>query len=315
MVNYTFDAVKEVPDLAGKVILITGATAGLGYESALVLADHGPAHIYFTGRSQSSADKLINQVHSTHPSTPITFIPCDMTDLNAVRTAAQTLLSQTSRLDILLANAGIMCVPFNQTKQNYEIQFGVNYLAHALLVKLLLPTLESTAKLTSSPPRIVFLTSLGYTLHPSQGILFDRLSTSLSNLSWNAWWGKWSLYGQAKLANLLYARQIAQHYPSLTCVSVHPGVAATSLFRDLGAFNTAFIYTMSYSQLTTPEKCAYNQLWAATAPLGKGERQVESGVFYEPVGLKGELQKSSGDDELGRKLWDWTQKESEGYSL
>ena len=75
------------------------------------------------------------------------------------------------------------------------------------------------------------------------------------------------------------------------------------------------MYATNLGQMITPEQCAWNQQWAATAPLGKGDRQVESGVYYEPVGKKGKLARESGNDELAEKLWDWTQKELEGHSL
>ena len=122
MPNLDFDPSKEIPDLKGKVILITGGTNGLGFETALSFAAHGPAHIYFTGRSQPSADKLIKEVKTKYSDTPITFIRCDLASLQFVEDAAKELVSKTDRLDIFMANAGIMALPPGLTNDGYEIQ-------------------------------------------------------------------------------------------------------------------------------------------------------------------------------------------------
>lgn len=307
-----FDAQNEIPDLSGKVLFITGGTGGLGKESVLSFAAHNPEHIYFTGRSQPSADKVIEEAKSKHPKTPVTFLPCDLASLDAVRDAAKLFLSKESRLDILSCNAGIMATPAGLTKDGYEIQFGTNHVGHALLVKLLTPVLESTAQ-KGNDVRIVWDTSLGHRGHPKGGILFDTLKTPQTDIF--PFVGEWIRYGQSKLANLLYARAYAKHHPSITSVSVHPGVSATGLVGGLTFWQKVFIYATSYMLMIPPEQCAWNQQWAAIATLGSGPRQVESGTYYEPVGFKGSLLPAAADDELAERLWTWTQKELEDYSL
>lgn len=307
-----FDAEKEIPDLSGKVLMITGGTGGLGKESILSFAAHNPAHIYFTGRSQPSADKTIEEAKAKYPNTPVTFLKCDLASLDAVRDAVKQFLSKESRLDILSCNAGIMAVPAGLTKDGYEIQFGTNHMGHALLVKLLTPTLEATAK-KGNHVRIVWDTSLGHRGHPKGGILFDKLKTEQTDIF--PVMGEWMRYGQSKLANLLYAREYAKHHPGIVSVSVHPGVSATGLVGGLTFWQKVFVYSTSWTFMIPPEQCAWNQQWAATAPLGSGPRQVENGTYYEPVGLKGTLVPAAADDELAAKLWDWTQKELDGYTL
>lgn len=108
MPNLNFDPSKEIPDLNGKVFLITGGTNGLGYETAVSLASHNPAHIIFTGRSQSSADKLLENVKASYPKVKITFVRCDQTSLASVQEAAKEIMGNTERLDVVIANAGIM---------------------------------------------------------------------------------------------------------------------------------------------------------------------------------------------------------------
>lgn len=111
-----FDTAKDIPSLSGKVILVTGGTAGLGRETVLSLAAHSPAHIYFTGRSQPSADSLIEEAKSIHSGTPVTFVQCDLASLDSVQQAAKFVCAQTDRLDISCFNAGVMALPPGLTK-------------------------------------------------------------------------------------------------------------------------------------------------------------------------------------------------------
>lgn len=312
MSNIEFDAAKEVPDLSSRVVLITGGTAGLGYETALSFAAHSPGRILFTGRSQSSADKLIKDVNSKFPSTPIDFVKCDLASLEAVRNAAKEVLSKTDRLDILMANAGVMALPPGLTADGYELQFGTNHVGHALLVKLLTPLMEKTAA-RHGDVRIIWNTSLGYQFAPRGGIIFEKLKTTQEDIA--PMLASWGRYGQSKLANILYARAYARHHPSITSVTIHPGISATGLVTNLSWAQRAFIYATTIGQMIPAEQCAWNQQWAATAPQGKDERQIESGTYYEPVGVKGKLKGESGNDELADKLWNWTQEELEGCSL
>src|SRR5262249_20169093 len=150
-----FNPNKDVPDLSGKIIFITGGTSGLGKESLLALAKHDPGHLYFTGRNEKSAGIVISEIQSIAPNVPTTFLKCDLADLSSLKPCAQKFLASESRLDILMCNAGIMAVPAGTTKDGYEIQFGTNHLGHAALIKLLLPTLLSTAEQPESDVRIV----------------------------------------------------------------------------------------------------------------------------------------------------------------
>lgn len=311
MPKLNFNPEKEIPDLHGKVILITGGTAGLGYETILSLAAHHPAHIFFTGRSQTSADKLLQEVNAKHPDTKVTFVQCDQASLASVQAAAQSITSQTTRLDTLIANAGIMALPPGRTQEGYELQFGTNHVAHALLAKLLLPLLEATAQRTSDA-RIIWLSSLGYGFHPRGGILFPQLHTAQADIvRWSAFFGAWYRYGQSKLANLLYARAFAAHHPAITSVAVHPGTSPTGLVTGLGRAQRWFIYVTTIGQMITPEQCAWNQQWAATC----AKEKLEGGKFYEPVGQPGRMMFEAKNDALAEELYAWTEKELERWTL
>ncbi|KAF9894896.1 hypothetical protein FE257_004518 [Aspergillus nanangensis] len=280
-------------------------TAGLGAAAAIHLAKHSPAHIYISGRNAKSADAVIQQTQKS--GTKVTFLPCDLASLDSVKKAAETLLAQESRLDLLMCNAGIMATPPGKTKDGYEVQFGTNHLGHALLIQKCLPLLEQTAAATTTTDvRIVILTSLGFRMHPGAGIVFSDLK---SEQNFSAF-GGWIRYGQSKLANVLYARELARRYPSITSVSVHPGVVGTGLVENLGWANRAFVYVTNLGKLMEAEQGAYNQLWASTVPKEK----LKNGQFYEPVGiLSSKLDKASKDDALAKQLWEWTDKALADY--
>lgn len=312
MSSTTFNPTLEVPSLSNKIIFITGGTAGLGRETILSLAAHNPAHIYFSGRSQSSADTLVAEVQSQHAEVPITFIQADLASISSIKSAAAEFEAQQTRLDLFFANAGVMALPPGLTEDGYEVQFGTNHLGHAALVKLLLPVMEQTAA-SGRDVRIIWNTSLGYKF--ASGIDFAGLKTAQACLSPVYFLSDWFRYGQSKLANLLYAREMAERHPTITSVAIHPGVSFTGLVTGLGTFNRWFVWATTLTSKVPIEECAWNQQWAAVAPKGSGVREVASGGYYEPVGVKGELTKAGADDALARELWEWTQKELSGFGI
>jgi NAD(P)-dependent dehydrogenase (short-subunit alcohol dehydrogenase family) len=315
MATLTFDPTSFIPLLTSKVIFVTGGTAGLGRETILSLAIHNPAHIYFSGRSQSSADKLIAEVREAQrdaaQQVPLTFIRIDLASMSSIKAGAADFLARETRLDLFFANAGVMALPPGLTQDGYEVQFGTNHLGHAALVKLLLPTMERTAAGGEGgrDVRIIWNTSLGYKF--ASGINFSSLKTPQNNLSPIHALSDWFRYGQSKLANLLYARKIAKRHPSVVSVAIHPGTAFTGLVTGLGTFNRWFVWATTLTTRIPVEQCAWNQQWAAFAPRG----EVVNGGYYEPVGVKGELTKAAADDKLAEELWEWTQKELNGNGI
>ncbi|KAF4540342.1 Short-chain dehydrogenase/reductase SDR [Lasiodiplodia theobromae] len=307
MASSNFDPEKDIPELSGKVIFITGGTSGLGAESVAQLAKRHPRAIYFSGRNAKSAEGVIEKVKASTPDAPaLHFVQCDLASLQSVAAAAQQVLDQEDRLDVLMCNAGIMATPTSLTTDGYEVQFGTNHVGHALLIKKLLPLLVKTSEQPGADVRIVILTSLGFALHPHGGIVFNDLKT-VQNYTF---FGGFRRYGQSKLANLLYARELARRYPQITTLSIHPGVVSTGLAGQSSLINTILIYILAWWQMVPPEKGAHNQLWAAAGKVPK----EKNGEMYEPVGvLSTKLDETAKDDKLAEQLWDWTQKELEKY--
>ncbi|KAK2625374.1 hypothetical protein QTJ16_005743 [Diplocarpon rosae] len=303
----SFNAATDIPDLSGKVIFVTGGNVGLGKQTILQLSQHNPSRIYLAARSPSKAAHAIQDIQSLVPSAPVTYIHCDLASLSSVQTCAREFVARESRLDLLFLNAGIMATPAGTTEDGYEVQFGTNHVGHALLTKLLLPTLLSTAREPAADVRVVGLSSVGHLFAPGSGISFPELKTEMQ--------GSTALcrYGQSKLANILFAKGLHERYAEkgITAVAVHPGVVDTELYRSAfsGYFGLGrwlewgkkFVYT-------GVQKGALNQLWAATG-------EVRGGEYYTPVGVTGQGGKWSTDKILADRLWEWTEKELSAYEL
>jgi NAD(P)-dependent dehydrogenase (short-subunit alcohol dehydrogenase family) len=226
-----------------------------------------------------------------------------------VQAAAKKFTSESDRLDVLMCNAGIMATPASLSKDGYEIQFATNHLGHALLMKSLLPTMLKTAEEPNSDVRIINLSSVAHTTCPSSGIEFHKLKTK--NVSYGSFYtpNKWQCYGQSKLANLLYPVELAARYPSIKSVAVHPGFIKTDLHVNEGFFDRQVVAMMADKWLDQKEG-AYTQTWAATT----AKENLESGAYYEPVGVKTQPRNKQGRDRgLAKKLWEWTERELESW--
>jgi len=201
-------------------------------------------------------------------------------------------------------------MPPGLTKEGYELQFGTNLVGHALLTKLLLPTLLKTAEEPNSDVRIVSLSSAGHQWTPTGGIVFKDLKTMQDNVS------TWARYGQSKLANILYATELARRYPNIKTVSIHPGSVNTNLSETVSQsslvmrwVSNIFMPLVRRLALVSPEQGAWNQLWAATAP----KDEVITGEYYTPVAVRGGKSKNARSEKLAEELWEWTQMELEQY--
>jgi NAD(P)-dependent dehydrogenase (short-subunit alcohol dehydrogenase family) len=275
----------------------------LGTETIVQLSKHNPQHILFTGRNQKAADSVIQTVKSAAPNVDVTFFTCDFTSLESVKAAGNAITSSVSRLDLVFCNAGVMAVPKATTKDGYEIQFGINHLAHALLLKLLLPVLLRTTEEPGSDVRIVFNTSVGFALASTIDFPTLRSEQDMGAL------GAFKRYGQSKLANILYARQLAEHYPAITTVSIHPGVINTGLVSGLSTFNRHFVSLSTIGRQVTVAEGAKNQLWAATTK----KDTIVNGMFYEPVGKVGQTTAASKNNKLAAELWNWTEEQMKSF--
>ncbi len=283
--NWTPDT---MPDLSGKTVLITGANSGLGLESTRMLAGRG-ARVVMACRNRDKGEQARHEVRAAHPEARLDLMQVDLADLGSVRDFAHSFRQHYERLDVLMNNGGIMAPPRQYTRDGFEMQFGVNHLAHFALTGLLLDQLE-----TAPDPRVVLISSFA---HRMGEIYFD-------NLNAEKWYQRWKFYGQSKLANLMHAleldRRLRADGSSIRAVPVHPGYSATGLQRTVaggGFFNALFAQSQT--------KGAYPQVFAATSEL------AESGTYYGPHGFmelwgmpaEADMRKLAQNEDVARQLW------------
>ncbi|KAH8599977.1 putative short-chain dehydrogenase [Bisporella sp. PMI_857] len=299
-----FNPEKDIPSLEGRVIFITGGTAGLGRESVLALAKHNPAHIYFTGRNTEAAKALSDEMQAANPSVGTTFLKMNMLSLASVKNACAEF--SHDRLDILMCNAGVMFIPPGLSQEGYENHFAINHLAHAMIIQQLLPVLKKTSQLPESDVRVLSLTSTAWKSSPRNGITFSTLQTTQEGFM-----GASYRYGQSKLANIVYAAELARRNQgsNIKFISVHPGAVATDLTTTISfahqILTRIFLFFLGVS-LMQPEQGRLSQLWAAA---GAKREQLVSGGFYMPVGRfsNDRLDMTAKSERLGKDLWDYTQ--------
>ena len=223
----TADEVLEGIDLTGMTAVVTGASGGLGLETARAFAARG-AHVVLAARDSSKLTLAVAGIRAEHPNANVETLEVDLASLASVRAFAERLLVAHDRVHILVNNAGVMCTPFGHTADGFELQFGTNHLGHFLLTNLIAPAL-----LAAGSARVVNVSSAG---HAMGTVDFDD-----PNFEHRAYDG-WASYGQSKTANMLFAVELDRRLRNrgVSAFSVHPGGIQTDLARymtsdDIGA--------------------------------------------------------------------------------
>lgn len=259
----------EIPSLAGKIALVTGANGGLGFESARALAKRG-AHVIMACRDPGRAERAAAAIRAESPAASLELVGLDLMSLRSVKEAADTVLARTARLDVLLNNAGIMAMPYSRTEDGFESQLGTNHLAHFALTGRLLPLLSATPG-----ARVVSVSSI---MHWMGKMRFQ-------DLTWERGYAKWPAYCMSKLANLLFTRELgrrcAQRGLKVTAVAAHPGYSSTHLETrqaEVTGERLKLALIRFYNPLVAQHASvgALPQLFAATAP------GVQNGDYYGP---------------------------------
>ena len=264
-------AQAEIPSQLGRLAVITGATGGLGYETALALAKAG-AEVVLTGRDDRKGASAIEKISREVPDANTSYESLDLASLQSIADFAQRMHSRES-LDLLINNAGVMALPRRQTTADgFEMQFGTNYLGHFALTARLLPLLRR-----ASEPRVVNVSSLA---HRTGFIHFDDLQGARVYSPWKA-------YGQSKLATLMFALELQRRSDAagwnLTSNAAHPGFARTGLFASGpgGLVSLATDFAAPFFGHSAADG-ARPILFAATSP------KARPGAYYGPGGI-GEL--------------------------
>ncbi|KAK0646619.1 hypothetical protein B0T16DRAFT_327785 [Cercophora newfieldiana] len=306
-----FTPATDIPSLAGRTILITGGAGDLGRAAAISLAAHGlPAHIIIADLPRDSAaqETALSAIRSALPaaaqeSVKLSFLDLDLGSLDAVADAARRFreVAPEGRLDLLVLNAGIMPVKAGTTRDGYEVAFGVNYLGHALLARLLLPMMVETQKVQGDV-RVVVVASEGHSMAPKGGVVFEKVKGDCKDMTY------FRRYGQSKVALIGLAKTLAAEYPQLKIAAVHPGRIATGLGKTLAQDSKLIRYTgfLAKYMTTTLDLGVLNHLWAAVSP------DVQSGFYYIPVGILDKKTIIEKDTTLAGRLKEWTDNELKG---
>jgi len=214
----TVDQVLSGVDLTGKICVITGATSGLGLMTAQGLASAG-ATVVLAGRDPERLRSAVDAITTATPTAAVEAVELELDSLASVRSAAAEISGRFPRVDVLVNNAGVMFTPYQQTKDGFELQLGVNHLGHFELTRRLVPLL-----LTAGSARVINLSSDG---HKIFDIDFD-------DPNWEQGpYDKFKAYGAAKTANVLFTVALDARYrdSDIRSFAVHPGTVATALSR------------------------------------------------------------------------------------
>jgi len=223
--------VEDIPDLSGKVIIVTGGNTGIGFVTCKYLLLKN-ATVYMLCRSPEKAQDAIQKLKDVTGGKEAIFVPCDLADLPSVNKCVEEFTSKEQRLDILFNSAGVMFPPMEQvTKQKFDMQFGTNVVGHCYLTMLLLPLLVATAQATGDKVRVINTSSDGHSLFsPKEGINYDLISEGPARTATAT---TTMMYGMSKWGNVVFAKELARRYGSQGVIghALNPGHLRTDLQR------------------------------------------------------------------------------------
>ncbi|NVN53100.1 SDR family NAD(P)-dependent oxidoreductase [Mycolicibacterium hippocampi] len=284
----------DVPDQSGRVVIVTGANTGIGYEAAAVLAGKG-AHVVVAVRNLVKGKEAVDAITRSQPGADLALQELDLSSLASVRAAADALRTAYPRIDLLVNNAGVMYPPKQTTSDGFELQFGTNHLGHFALTGLLLDHL-----LPVDGSRVVTVASIAHNIRA--GIHFD-------DLQWERSYNRVSAYGQSKLANLMFTyelqRRLATRGAPTIAVAAHPGISNTELMRHVPGSGLPGFSQLAGLVTNSPAVGALGTLRAATDPGAQGGQYYGPSGFRELVGHPVVVQSNrmSHDVEVQQRLW------------
>lgn len=277
--------------LDGKTVIITGANAGIGKETAKDLVSRG-ARVIIACRNESKAAQAAEEIKKADEKRPdaVVIKKLDLASLASIRSFAEDILNTESKIDILINNAGMVTAQQLKTEDGFDMQFGVNHLGHFLLTNLLLDRIKASA-----PSRIVILSSIAH----------SRGRINFEDLHFEKKYDLVKAYAQSKLANILFAKELAKRLEGtgVTTYAVHPGVVRTEMLEDYSETlpsPLAWALKKSKKILTiTPTQGAQTTIFCAVAD----ETKDQSGLYYSDCKVKKPSTKAE-DEATAKKLWD-----------
>lgn len=290
--------VDDIPDLTGKVMIVTGGNTGIGYETIKALLNKN-ARVYMASRSKAKAEEAIQRLKEETGKEAI-FLELDLADLRKVKKAAEEFMSKETQLDVLFNSGGVMAPPIEQlTADGYDLQFGTNVIGHFYFTKLLLPVLEVAAKNSPEKKSRVVTTSSSAHLGWGPKIRYETLKAGKAREKV----GTQGLYAQSKYGNILVAKEFSRRYADrgIVFTSLNPGNLKTDLQRHWGSVGIKLtewmLYPASYGALT--------QLYAGVAP----EAKDLDGKYLIPWARVGDTREDAKDPKTAEELWHWLEEQ------
>ncbi|KAI0048695.1 NAD-P-binding protein [Auriscalpium vulgare] len=305
----------DIPDLSGKVAIVTGANSGIGYHTALQLAAHG-ARVYLACRTPVKAHAAIETAEAAVPalkgSGRLAFLALDLASLRSCRRAAEDFVEKEGRLDILVNNAGRLSDEYLLTEDGIEQSVSVNHVGMSVFTHGLLGLLKKTAKQPDSDVRIVVVSSGAYrwAMKAPKFASLEDFNDFQGKEGSDDWWPKFTRYGTSKLMNLLWVPELqrrldAENVP-ITVMALHPGTVSTD---GLKAYSPWWLNVWISLTAITPTEGAHTTLFAATSKTVLAERAKFKGAYLEPFGrVVQPVRREVADRALATTLWETTEK-------
>jgi NAD(P)-dependent dehydrogenase (short-subunit alcohol dehydrogenase family) len=294
----TADEVVAGVDLRGVVAVVTGASGGIGAETARALASRGAA-VVLAARDVAKAEAVAEAIRAAHGARDAEVDALELGSFASIRAFAARTLARHPRIHLLLNNAGVMACPLARTEAGHELQFGTNHLGHFLLTARLAPALRA-----AGGARVVNTSSAGHRFSP---VIFDDVDYRTRP------YDKWEAYGQSKTANVLFAVELDRRLrgAGVRAFALHPGAIVTELGRHLGQDDIATLRARAGGgefKWKSVAQGAATQCWAATAPelAGRGGLYLEdchvAGMSDDPLAREG-VRGWALDPEAAARLW------------
>lgn len=293
----TAEEVTEGIDASGLTAIVTGASSGIGSETARVLALRG-AHVVMAVRNVDSGNSVKETIIKEIGNAQLDVLELDLSSMASVRDFASNFKSLNLPLNILINNAGIMASPFQLSQDGIELQFATNHIGHFLLTYLLLEDLKKTAQKTGIEGRIINVSSEGHRFATS-GIRFDQINEKTGYYAFVA-------YGQSKLANILHANELTRRFQeegvNVTANSIHPGSIPTNLLRYRKTILGTLAQIIKFALKNIPQG-ASTQCYVALHPRlkGVGGKYFSDNNEAAPSSL-------ATNTVLAKKLWEFSEK-------
>ncbi|QGY44056.1 SDR family NAD(P)-dependent oxidoreductase [Maribellus comscasis] len=290
---------KNIPDLTGKVIVVTGGNSGLGFESVKVFAQKG-AEVILASRSMENGEKAKSEIGETKGK--IVVMQLDLSSFESIKKFADDFKGKYTKIDVLLNNAGIMMTPYFTTKDGLEAQNGINHLGHFALTGQLFDLIRNTQN-----SRIVNVSSLA---HKQGKMNFDNLLFENGKD-----YSPTKSYGRSKLSNLLFTYELQRRMETAgvdtLAISAHPGVSDTNLARYLEKkFLFKILKVLLNAFFQSAEMGALPQIRACVDVGVKGGEFYGPGGFREMKGYPVKVESNEASHNLAdaKKLWELSEK-------